>query len=300
MPVENSTTIEESPSSSEPKQGETQTGTGSEIIGSPGDEGLPEEGPAVTDEGGEETTLSNQSESATQENVSSSVDSPLQEPTNSLNQTETVAPAENITQSNITQSNGVIAFVSGPFEEHEADEIYVMNADGSGQTKLTNNTQSDTDPSWSPDGDKIAFSRSGDNGEDEIYVMNADGSGQTRLTNNGYSPSWSPDGDKIAFVSSRDVNSDFAGPEIYTMNANDGSDVTRLTNNEHNDLSPDWGSTTTSPPTGGNDGSGHPTTHPEQTINEAMSTIQNLDSIPQSLKTKPHCTLETSIRQLKQ
>ena len=73
-------------------------------------------------------------------------------------------------------------------------EIYVMNDDGSGQRRLTNNTDTDVSPSWSPDGKKIAFASDRD-GNREIYVMNADGSGQTRLTNNtdtDVSPSWSP------------------------------------------------------------------------------------------------------------
>ncbi|MEE8575969.1 MAG: DPP IV N-terminal domain-containing protein, partial [candidate division Zixibacteria bacterium] len=73
-------------------------------------------------------------------------------------------------------------------------EIYVMNADGTEQTRLTNNTSSDGSPSWSPDGGKIAFASRRD-GNWEIYVMNADGTEQTRLTNNNSSdggPSWSP------------------------------------------------------------------------------------------------------------
>ena len=74
-------------------------------------------------------------------------------------------------------------------------EIYVMDADGTGQTRLTNNAGLDGEPDWSPDGTKIAF----DNSRDGIYVMNADGSGQTILTDNGGYPSWSPDGTKIAF-----------------------------------------------------------------------------------------------------
>ena len=50
-----------------------------------------------------------------------------------------------------TRPNGKIAFVKGPFEEHEFDDIYTMNAaDGSKQTRLTNNNATDTDPSWSP------------------------------------------------------------------------------------------------------------------------------------------------------
>ena len=58
-----------------------------------------------------------------------------------------------------------------------------MNADGSNQTRLTNNTAFDDGPSFSRDGSKIAFASTRD-GNYEIYVMNADGSNQTRLTNN--------------------------------------------------------------------------------------------------------------------
>ena len=58
-----------------------------------------------------------------------------------------------------------------------------MNADGTGQTNLTNNPASGLFSRMVSDGSKIAFTSDRD-GNNEIYVMNADGSGQTRLTNN--------------------------------------------------------------------------------------------------------------------
>ena len=53
-------------------------------------------------------------------------------------------------------------------------EIYVMNADGSDERRLTALDGFDTNPAWSPDGTKIAWERNG------IWVMNADGSDQSR------------------------------------------------------------------------------------------------------------------------
>ena len=116
-----------------------------------------------------------------------------------------------------------------------ADEIYIMNANGSGQTRLTNIAANDHSPCFSTDGTKIVFCSSRDGSADEIYIMNADGSGQTRLTNNGtndVSPCFSPDGTKIAFVGYRSGSA-----EIYIMNA-DGSGQTRLTNNTVSDMYP--------------------------------------------------------------
>ncbi|HET7274341.1 MAG TPA: Ig-like domain-containing protein [Longimicrobiaceae bacterium] len=122
-----------------------------------------------------------------------------------------------------------IAFLSNRFSGFYPD-IFVMNADGTGQTQLTENGIGFLRPGgativWSPDGTRIAFDSFRD-GNYEIYVMNADGSGETRLTNHPAFdgvPVWSPVGNKIAFESARDGNY-----EIYVMNA-DGSGQDRLT-----------------------------------------------------------------------
>jgi Tol biopolymer transport system component len=115
-------------------------------------------------------------------------------------------------------------------------DIYVMDADGSDQIRLTQRPSGNRSPAWSPDGSRIAFVSYRD-GNDDIYVMDADGSNQTRLTRDpsgGWSPAWSPDGSRIAFESYRDGNDD-----IYVMDA-DGSNQTRLTRDPSGDWSPAW------------------------------------------------------------
>jgi Tol biopolymer transport system component len=70
-----------------------------------------------------------------------------------------------------------IAFIS----THDGDpEIFVMNANGTGLMKLTDNTAVDAAPSWSPDGSKIVFT-SDRSGSFELYSMNSDGSQQQMI-----------------------------------------------------------------------------------------------------------------------
>ena len=133
-------------------------------------------------------------------------------------------------------------------------EIYVMNADGTNQLRLTFTTAFEGDPAFSRSGDKIAFMSFRD-GNAEIYIMHADGTSQTRLTNNPGSdlePTFSPDGSKIAFVSDR---SGHVG--IWVMNV-DGSNPVELMDGiggREPEFSPDG----TKIVFGGNGGSGNDT-----------------------------------------
>jgi len=129
-------------------------------------------------------------------------------------------------------------FVPGAYTPADSNiEIHVINADGSGERRLTRNPGSDFGSAWSPDGRKIAFGRGGGAHSEQIYVMNADGSGQRRLTRlpaNNSILAWLPDG-KIAFSS-------WHGPDdsdVYVMNA-DGSGLRNLTREWGLDGFPAW------------------------------------------------------------
>jgi Tol biopolymer transport system component len=127
-------------------------------------------------------------------------------------------------------TDGALARPSG------ANDIWVINADGSEATAIVTHPADDRDPAWSPDGSLIAFATDRD-GNSEIYVVHADGSMPTRLTDDpaaDTSLAWSPDGTRIAFVSFRDGSA-----EIYVMNA-DGSAPTRLSDDAVDDDSPSW------------------------------------------------------------
>lgn len=132
-----------------------------------------------------------------------------------------------------------IAFVS---MRDGDEEIFLMDASGGNVRQLTRNRPpllvpkpdklspgrtlastprlADIDPSWSPDGEQIAFSSNRD-GDFEIFVMDRDGRNVKQLTHNDAmdkEPVWSPDGSTIAFTSGRDSTT-----RVYFMNA-DGLD----------------------------------------------------------------------------
>jgi Tol biopolymer transport system component len=140
----------------------------------------------------------------------------------------------NETQPVYSPDGSKIAFES---DRAGGSEIFVMNADGTNPTNLTNDpTSADYSPEWSPNGNKIAYESNG-SGNFDISVMKADGSEKKRLTTTTTGeafPAFSPDGKKIAFVRNRGSNT-----EIFTKNLSTGSQQ-QLTNDPASDVVPDW------------------------------------------------------------
>jgi len=118
-------------------------------------------------------------------------------------------------------------------------EVFTIKPDGNDEKVLTDFAGRDGDPSWSPDGTKIAF-ESFRSGSSELWTMNADGTNKNRLTFNGgpedRSSSWSPDGSQIVYHTTEFVGFSF---EVMIINA-DGNGKTRLTENTAQDSLPSW------------------------------------------------------------
>ncbi len=159
-----------------------------------------------------------------------------------------VAPAWSPDGSRIAFTCGIGPLTGGGFSTFEPSDICVMDAEGRGSVRLTDDPVSDGEPAWSPDGRRIAFRRAAD-----LYTMKPDGTDLTRLTTDAYAsePAWSPDGTRIAYVS---LQSPCPGgcplpspqpfvPQILVMNA-DGTGAVNLTNDaaieaRHPSWSPD-------------------------------------------------------------
>ena len=117
-----------------------------------------------------------------------------------------------------------IAYVSGSSSlEYSDREIYVMNSDGTGNIRITNNSLTNYSPSFSPDGKTICYGEDG-----KIKIINADGTGVARYVTNGSNisdgnPLFTPDGTRIIFSSSHQEGNWYIPDGNFSINI-DGSD----------------------------------------------------------------------------
>jgi TolB protein len=122
-----------------------------------------------------------------------------------------------------------------PPKKNESD-IYSVDLK-TRETRMLISGGTNTYPSWSPDGSRIAFRRMIGDMNSEVFVANSDGSGVQNLTSHpafdGW-PAWSPNGKQIAFSSNRNANY-----QIFVMNA-DGSGVRLVANTEGRATEPRW------------------------------------------------------------
>ena len=130
---------------------------------------------------------------------------------------------------------GQIVFVRGDVVGRDFFGISAINADRTGEKPLTH--LSDLQPTWSPNGREIVFSRSENRGLPQIYIMDNRGGSVRSISGDNFNdrhPAWSPDGRRIAFVHSRALGQ----PAIYTMNVN-GENRIRLADCDA-DARPTW------------------------------------------------------------
>jgi Tol biopolymer transport system component len=129
-------------------------------------------------------------------------------------------------QATFPGANGKIAFVRG-------GDIWTMNPDGTSQVNVTNDAPAQSNPSWSADGNKIAFDQVDNPGGVHVWSMFADGTGRLMADDsvgnikNRQNPAWNPAGTRIVFTN---------GPGIFSMNP-DGSQVFGITVGNDD---PDW------------------------------------------------------------
>ena len=154
---------------------------------------------------------------------------PSPSPSITLVPTATDSPTPSPSPTLVGGGMGQIAFASD--REDNNPNIWMINVDGNGLVQLTGIAEGACQPTWSPDGMRMAFTAPCRRNRESyagssIYTINVDGSGLNQLPINpgdGYDPTWSPDGNRIAFVSLR-----VSGiPQVFVYNFLDNS-ITHL------------------------------------------------------------------------
>jgi serine/threonine protein kinase/Tol biopolymer transport system component len=156
--------------------------------------------------------------------------------------TQTATPAETATLTpTVTLQGGGYGQLAIVSTRAGIPQVFLVNADGSNMTQVSNMPDGACQPDWSPDGARLVFISPCEKRLDEypdakIYIINVDGSGLTELPipEGGFEPVWAPDGQRIAFTS------DLSGLyQIHLFNLNDNQ-ITPLTEKSSDTRLPDW------------------------------------------------------------
>ena len=130
--------------------------------------------------------------------------------------------------------------IGGPGTQTPPADLFKIGAGGNGAKRIFRSDENENAiaPAWSPDGGRIAFCFDGASLEDfAIYSITPSGKQLKTLTDASSfncDPDWSPDGKRIVFYTDRDGDG-----ELFRM-LRDGSEETRITDNEREDQAPVW------------------------------------------------------------
>jgi Tol biopolymer transport system component len=176
---------------------------------------------------------------------------PTEEPTEAPSETPSSEPVEtSTTEEAATQASlpsdiasRKIAFASD--RNGEVPQIWLMSANGSEFTQVTNVEGGACHPEWSPDATRIAFiSPCTENDyyylDSSLYLINADGTEVTPLNTppGSFDPAWSPDGESLLFTIAYDANR----AQIFRLRLSDGS-LELMTDNDKHNIHPAWSPT---------------------------------------------------------
>jgi serine/threonine protein kinase/Tol biopolymer transport system component len=168
---------------------------------------------------------------------------PTQLPTSTESPTPRPSPTPTITPSP-TQTGGGLGQIAFTSDRSGAPEIWLVDVDGSGLTKLTDVYEGACQPDWSPDGKKIVFISPCRRNQESypgssLFILNLETDEITPLPSapgGDYDPDWSSDGTRIAFTSLR--NGERA--QIYVINLGDNSVIELTDPNYKPNTQPDW------------------------------------------------------------
>ena len=123
----------------------------------------------------------------------------------------------------------------------EYQDLWTVEPDGSGATRVLDFDTGTYEPAWSPDGRRIAFAHYGTDQLFHLYTVRPDGTGLRQITR-GYDdgdPSWSPDGSRIVFKRNPAAN---GNSDLWTVRP-DGTgarQVTRTSLSNGREVDPSW------------------------------------------------------------